>query len=68
MGCGGDVKSEAEMSMAIENLGAILDLQDVGQVIALLQNNNWDESAAAQAFCAKQAADRIDRINCAPAR
>ena len=29
MGRSGSVKSDAEMSMAIENLGAILDLQDV---------------------------------------
>ena len=43
----GGEKSDAEMSMAIENLGAMLDLQDVDQVIALLQSNNWDESAAA---------------------
>ena len=45
-------KSDAEMSMAIDNLGAILDLQDVDKVIDLLEKNNWDESAAAQAYYA----------------
>ena len=47
-------KSDAEMSLAIENLSAILDTQDVDQVIELLQESNWDESKAAQAFYAKQ--------------
>ena len=40
-------KSDAEMSSAIDNLLAMLDTQDVDQVIELLQQNNWDESAAA---------------------
>ena len=47
-------KSDAEMSLAIENLSAILDTQDVDQVIALLKENNWDEAKAAQGFYAKQ--------------
>ena len=48
-------KTDAEMSMAIDNLCAMLDTQDVDQVIELLQQNNWDEANAAQAFYAKQA-------------
>ena len=48
-------KTDAEMSMAIENLSAILGVEDVDKVIELLQQNNWDESAAAQAFYAQQA-------------
>lgn len=47
-------KSDAEMSLAIENLCAMLDTQDVDKVIALLQENNWDEAKAAQGFYAKQ--------------
>ena len=49
----GKGKSDAEMSLAIENLSAILDTQDVDQVIKLLNESNWDESSAAQAFYAK---------------
>lgn len=40
------------MSMAIDNLQAILGEDDVDKVIELLQQNQWDESAAAQAFYA----------------
>lgn len=40
-------KTDAEMSMAIDNLSAIIDTQDVDKVIELLEKNNWDESAAA---------------------
>lgn len=51
--------------MAIVNLQAMLNLEDVDQVIALLQQNNWDESvmaisslshfqAAASAFYAQE--------------
>ena len=40
-------KTDAEMSMAIDNLGAMLSLSDVDEVIKLLEANNWDESAAA---------------------
>ena len=48
-------KTDAEMSMAIDNLCAILNTQDVDQVIELLQSNNWDEANAAQAYYANQA-------------
>lgn len=48
-------KSDAEMSMAVDNLCAMLDTHEVDVIIELLQQNNWDESAAAQAFYAKQA-------------
>ena len=51
----GSNKTDAEMSMAIENLSAIIDETDMDKVIALLQQNNWDESAAAQAYYAQQA-------------
>ena len=47
-------KSDAEMSLAIQNLSAMLDTQDVDQVIKLLQENDWDEAKAAQGFYAKQ--------------
>ena len=40
-------KSDAEMSLAIQNLSAMLDTQDVDQVIELLQQNDWDEAKAA---------------------
>jgi len=46
-------KSDAEMSIAIDNLSAMLDMQDVDQVIELLQKNDWDESSAAQAYYAR---------------
>ena len=44
-GAGG--KSDAEMSMAIENLTAMLQLDDMDKAIELLQQNNWDEAQAA---------------------
>ena len=46
-------KTDAEMSLAIENVCAMLDTQDVDNVIVLLQENNWDEARAAQGFYAK---------------
>ena len=48
-------KSDAEMSMAIDNLCVMLDTQNVDQVIELLEQNNWDEANAANAYYAKQA-------------
>ena len=54
------VRSDEEMSMAIENLGAMLDIQDVDEVINLLQQNNWDEQSAAQAYYAKQAQSQMN--------
>ena len=60
-------KSDAEMSMAIENLSAILNVDDVDKVIELLQQNNWDESAAAQAYYAQQAQQEMNQQPMRPA-
>lgn len=46
-------KTDLEMSIAIENLRAMLDTEDVDLLIELLQQNNWDESLAASAFLAR---------------
>jgi len=35
--------SEDKKSMAIMNLQAILDIDDLDKVIKLLEQNNWDE-------------------------
>jgi len=32
------------MSMSIVNLQAMLNIEDIDQVIQLLKQNNWDES------------------------
>ena len=40
------------MSMAIVNLQAMLQIEDIDQVIRLLEENNWDESQAASAHMA----------------
>ena len=40
-------KTDEEMSMAIDNLSAMLNTENVDEVIELLQQNNWDEQAAA---------------------
>lgn len=48
------------MSIAIDNLSAMLNTEDVDKVIELLQQNNWDESAAAQAFYAREAHEEIN--------
>jgi len=37
-------KSDAEMSMAIENLLAMLNTDDVDLIIKLLEDNDWDET------------------------
>ena len=42
------------MSMAIMNLSAILNIDDMDEVIRLLEENNWDESQAANAHYAQQ--------------
>lgn len=42
------------MSLAIENLKAMLNTEDVDLLIELLQDNDWDESLAASAFMARQ--------------
>lgn len=46
--------SDDQMSMAIVNLQAMLQIEDIDQVIKLLQDNNWDESQAASAHMAQQ--------------
>jgi hypothetical protein len=40
------------MSMAIMNLQAMLDVDDIDVVIKLLEQNNWDVSNAASAHFA----------------
>ena len=52
---GAAAKSDAELSVAIDNLQVMLDTQDTDLVIQLLQDNDWDESKAANAFYAHQA-------------
>ncbi|CDW77100.1 fas-associated factor 1 [Stylonychia lemnae] len=44
--------------MAILNLQAILNVDDVDIVIKLLEQNNWDETTAASAFYAQQINDQ----------
>lgn len=44
--------SDDQMSMAIINLQAILDIEDLDKVIQLLEQNNWDEGQAANAYYA----------------
>jgi hypothetical protein len=39
--------SNEEMSMAIINLQAMLNIEDIDIVIKLLENHNWDVSLAA---------------------
>lgn len=41
------------MSMAIVNLQAMLNIEDIDKVIKLLEENNWDESQAASAHFAQ---------------
>ena len=40
------------MGMAVMNLSAMLNIEDLDKVIKLLEENNWDESAAANAYMA----------------
>jgi hypothetical protein len=49
-------KSDSEMAIAIENLSAMTNSDDMDLIIELLQQNNWDESLAASAFFAHQVA------------
>ena len=44
------------MGMAIMNLQAMLGIDDIDVVIRLLEQNDWDESQAANAHFAQQAA------------
>jgi hypothetical protein len=48
--------TDDEKSMAVINLQAMLDTDDIGMVLQLLEENNFDESAAAGAFYSKQTA------------
>jgi hypothetical protein len=41
------------MSMAIMNLQAMLNIDDIDKVISLLEQNNWDEGQAASAHFAQ---------------
>jgi hypothetical protein len=50
-------KTDAEMSIAIENLRVMLDTEDIDLIIELLQQNNWDETEAASAYMARQVPD-----------
>lgn len=45
-------KTDEEMSMAVTNLQAIIDVEDVDLIIRLLEQNDWDESSAASAYMA----------------
>ena len=49
----GNQPSDEQMSMSIVNLQAMLNIEDLDQVIELLKQNNWDESSAANAFYAQ---------------
>ena len=51
-------KSDADISIAIENLKLMLDLQDVDIAIDLLQRNNWDEALAANEYYARQMSEQ----------
>lgn len=44
------------MGMAVMNLSAMLNIDDLDRVIKLLEENNWDESQAANAYMAQQVA------------
>jgi hypothetical protein len=44
--------SDEDKSLAIVNLQAMLNIEDIGKVIELLEENNWDESQAASAHFA----------------
>ena len=47
-------KSDEQMSMALTNLQAIINIEDVDLAITLLEQNGWDESLAASAYMAQQ--------------
>ena len=44
--------SEEEMSLAVDNICAILEDYDIEKVGNLLKENNWDESNTIQAYFA----------------
>jgi hypothetical protein len=45
--------------MAIKNLQAIINIEDVDLAITLLQQNGWDESLAASAYMAPQQVSQL---------
>ena len=49
------------MGMAVMNLSAMLNIEDLDRVIKLLEENDWDESKAANAFMAQQIASSDTR-------
>lgn len=49
-------ENDEKMGMAVMNLSAMLNIDDLDQVIKLLEENNWDESQAANAYMAQQMA------------
>ena len=49
-------KTDDEKSLAIVNLQAMLNIEDIGKVIELLEQNGFDESQAASAYFAEQMA------------
>ena len=49
-------KNDEKMGMAVMNLSAMLNIEDLDQVIKLLEENNWDETQAASAHFAQQMA------------
>lgn len=48
--------NDEKMGMAVMNLSAMLNIEDLDRVIKLLEENNWDESQAANAYMAQQVA------------
>lgn len=48
--------NDEKMGMAVMNLSAMLNIEDLDKVIKLLEENNWDESQAANAYMAQQVA------------
>ena len=45
-------ENDEKMGMAVMNLSAMLNIDDLDKVIKLLEENNWDESQAANAYMA----------------
>ena len=46
-------QNDEKMGMAVMNLSAMLNIDDLDRVIKLLEENNWDESLAANAYMAQ---------------
>jgi len=44
--------NDEKMGMAVMNLSVMLNIEDLDRVIKLLEENDWDESKAANAFMA----------------